>query len=254
VTNERFGTSVERERRFAENGSGAEAKGPGRKKSRRTKLLIWLLVDAIVLATVLGLLFYRPRGYDPVIAPLDDDDSVHPYIHRELYSTLYNGAQSQEPFDLEVLEEPLNEAVAQAGWPQQSEGIALSAPEIAFAEGRIVLMGTADVEGAEFIVTIELTPEIGEQGLLTVSVTKVRVGAMNVTPLAKMMARKMYRERLELAPVDTEDLRSKIVASLLAEQSFDPVFRFEDKWVRLKEFDITPGRILARLVPAPRGQ
>lgn len=236
------------------NRAGAEGKGPKRKKSRRKKLLIWLLVDAIVLATVLGLLFHRPAGYNPIVAPPADDGSVHPYVHRELYSTLYNGAQSQRPFDLEVLAEPLNEAIAQAGWPQESEGIALSAPEIVFAEGRIVLMGTADIEGAEFVVTIELRPRVDDQGLLNVSVTKVKIGAMNVTPLAKMVARKMYRDRLALAPVDTEDLRSKIVASLLDEQPFDPVFRFEDKWVRLKEFDITPGRILAKLVPAPRGR
>lgn len=237
-----------------DNRAGAEGKGPKRRKSRRRKLLIWLLVDAIVLATVLGLLFHRPAAYHPIVAPPADDDSVHPYVHRELYSTLYNGAQSQRPFNLEVLAKPLNEAIAQAGWPQESEGIALSAPEIVFAEGRIVLMGTADVEGAEFIVTIELTPAVDDEGLLSVSVTKVKIGAMNVTPLAKMVARKMYRDRLALAPVDMEDLRSKIVASLLDEQPFDPVFRFEDKWVRLKEFDITPGRILARLVPAPRSK
>ena len=74
---------------------------------------------------------------------------------------------------------------------------------------------------------------------------------MNVTPLAKMMAKNMYRERIESAPVDTEDLRTKIAASLLNEEPFEPILKVEDKWVRLKGFDLTDGKLTAQFVPAP---
>ena len=35
-----------------------------------------------------------------------------------------------------------------------------------------------------------------------------------------------------------EDWRTKIAASLLAEEPFEPVFPVEDKWIRLESFNI----------------
>jgi len=67
----------------------------------------------------------------------------------------------------------------------ESEGVLLYAPAALFVPDAVVLMGTADVKGVEFIITIELEPKINEQGLLNLQVAKVKVGAMNITPLAK---------------------------------------------------------------------
>ena len=221
-----------------------------KKKSRRRKLLYWLLIDIVVAATVIGLLLYKPRRYNPVVAAGPDNGRVHPYISRDLGPQFYNGAQSQRPFEMVVLDKGLNQVISEAGWAQQSQGINLSRPAIQFVERRIVLMGTADMERAEFVVTIALEPALEDGGLLNLNVAKVKIGAMNITPLAKMVARKMYQERLESEPVDTRDLRAQIVASLLNEEPFDPVFKAEDKWVRLTAFEITEGKIVARFEPA----
>jgi hypothetical protein len=224
--------------------------GRRKKKSRWKKLFYWLLIDIAVAATVIGLLLYKPARYDPVVSAGPSNGRVHPYISRDVAPQFYNGAQSQRPFEMVVLDEGLNRVISEAGWAQQSEGISLSRPAIQFVERRIVLMGTADVEGAEFVVTIELEPMLEDQGLLNLNVVKVKVGAMNITPLAKMVARKMYQQRLETEPVDTRDMRAQIAASLLNEEPFDPVFKAEDKWVRLTDFEITEGKIVARFEPA----
>lgn len=223
--------------------------GGKRKTSRRRRLLYWLLIDIAVAAAVIGLLLYKPRRYDPVVSSGPGNGRVHPYISRDLGPQFYNGAQSQRPFEMMVLDKGLNEVISEAGWAQQSEGINLSRPAIQFVDGRIVLMGTADVEGAEFVVTIELKPVLEDQGLLNLNVAKVKIGAMNITPLAKLVARKMYQQRLETEPVDTRDLRAQIAASLLNEEPFDPVFKAEDKWVRLTDFEIAPGKLVARFEP-----
>jgi hypothetical protein len=222
-----------------------------RKKSRRRKLLYWLLIDVVIAAIVFGLLFYKPSRYNPVVSTATgaDSDRVHPYLHRELGSKFYNGAQSQRPFEMIVLDKGLNEAIAQVRWPQEAEGIAFSAPAVLFVPGRIVLMGTANIEGAEFVVTIELEPRMNGQKLLNLNVAKVKIGAMNITPLAKMIAKKMYQERLETEPVDTQDWRAKIAASLLNGEAFEPIFPAEDKRVRLKSFNITQGKLIAQLIP-----
>ncbi len=220
-----------------------------RKISRRRKLLIWLAVDLAVAAVLIALLVYRPAGYRPVApAPNADGETVHPYLHRDLASTFYNKAQERRPFEMVVLDQKLNEAIADKKW--QSEGVLLSAPQVLFEPGRIVLMGMADVEGAGFVVTVELTPQLNEQGYLDLAVEKVKVGAMNVTPLAKMMGRKMYQEQIDTGAIDMDNLGTKIVAALLAGKPFDPLLEVDDKWVRLKSFDITQGKLTTHFIPA----
>ena len=224
-----------------------------RKKSRRRKLLLWLGVDLAVAALVLALFLHRPSQYHPAALgrPDPNNQQVDPYLYRDLSSQFYNGAQKQQPFAMVVLDQALNQAIAQLKWPQVSGGVTFSAPQVLFTRGRVALMGTTAVQGAEFVVTIEFGPRLDDQGHLNLLVEKVKVGAMNVTPLAKMMARKMYRERIESTAVDMQDLRTKIAASLFNEEPFEPLVKIEDKWVRLKSLDITNGKLTARFDPAP---
>lgn len=224
-----------------------------RKKSRRRKLFLWLLIDLAVAAALILLLLHKPAGYRPVrpLAGVDPNEQQVPrYITHELGRTFYNGAQEQQPFEMIVLENRLNEAVAQAGWLQESAGIGLSGPAIAFTPGRMVLMGTADVEGAGFVITVEIGPRMTEDGRLNLVLEKVKVGVMNVTPLARIMGRKMYRDRIAAGDVDTDDWRTKIAASLLNGEPVEPVLPVEDKWVRLKGLEIIAGRLTAQFVPA----
>lgn len=223
-----------------------------KKRSKRKKIFYWLLIDATVAVVVIALLLYKPVHYRPAIQRLtgSNDERVHPYLSHDIGPQLYNGAQSQEPFDLVVSDRALNEAIAQFRWPRETGGVVFSAPEILFQPGRIVLMGTANIESADLVITVELEPQFGDTGRLNLNVDKVKVGAMNITPLAKMVARKQYQERLETVPVDTDDIRTKIAGSLLAGESFEPVFEVDDKWVRLKSFSISPGKFEATLIPA----
>lgn len=219
-----------------------------RKTSRRKKLLIWLGVDLCVAAVVLLLLLHKPSRYNPPAPTATDPNGqqVDRYLTHDLSSKFYNGAQRQKPFDLVVLDQALNQAIAQLKWPQESGGVTLSMPQVSFVPGRIVLMATTKVEGADLVLTLEFGPRVDEQGNLNLLVEKVKVGAMNVTPLAKMMAKKMYQERLASAPVDMQDLRTKIAASLFSEEPFEPILKVEDKWVRLTGVELTDGKLTAR--------
>lgn len=226
-----------------------------KKKSRRRKLVIWLLVDLAVVAVILALLLYKPARYHPALSTLPPDpngDRVHPYLSHELMPKLYNGAQRQRPFEMVVLDQRLNEAIAQETWYQDAGGVFLSAPQVLFTPGQVILMGTASIEGAQFVVTIELGPQLDEDGRLNLLVEKVKVGAVNITPLAKAMARKMYRDRLAAGAIDTENIGTKVAASLLNEEPFDPIFTVEDKRVRLTGFGLVDGRLTAQFTPAPK--
>jgi len=223
-----------------------------RKKARFKKLVIWLLVDLAVAAIIFALLLYRPGRYKP--ADLSSGSykrgQVSPYLTNELSPKIYNNTQRGKPFELVVTQKGLNDIITRGNWPMESEGILLYAPAALFVPGTVVLMGTADVKGVEFIITIELEPKINEQGLLNLQVAKVKVGAMNITPLAKMMAKKMYLQRINDLDVDKEAVQTKIVASLLTDEPFQPVFPIDDKKVRIEKITVAKEKLLLRLVPA----
>jgi uncharacterized protein YpmS len=222
-----------------------------RKKSRRKKLVFWLLIDLTAAVVVFLLLIYRPGSYKPV-----DFDSlgyeqgqVSPYLTHVLSPQFYNNSQRGEPFDLVITQDGINEIVAGSGWPKYSGGVMLYAPAVLFVPGSVVLMGTANAKGVEVVITIELAPKIDERKLLSLHVEKVKIGAVNVTPLARMMSKKIYAEKLAGMDVDTEALQTKIVGSLLNEEPFDPVFEVENSRVRIEEITIRKETLTVHFVP-----
>jgi len=221
------------------------------KKKRKFKRRHWLLIDLTVVIIVIALLLYKPAGYKPVDAAWSGDKKgrVHPYL-TQLSAKIYNDAQLEEPFELVILQEKINQVIAR--WSQASEGIILSAPSVLFVPGCVMLMATAQVKGVELIVTIELKPEIDQDRLLHLQVAKVKIGAMNITPLARVMAKRMYEERLMTTPIDTSAWQAKIAAALLNNEPFDPVFPVPDTRVkvRVQKIIIQKGQLIARLVPA----
>lgn len=229
--------------------TAGESKIP-KKKSRLKRLVIWLFIDLTVVAAVIILLLYRPGRYDPISAAGFKPGQVSPYL-TFFHSAVYNGAQLKEPFDVAVSEEGINDMIARGDWPLENDGVMLYAPAVVLEPGMAVLMGTANLRGMEFVVTIELEPIIDEKGLLNLTVGKLKVGAMNITPIARLIAKKMYADQIAAAPVDKDSWRTKIVASLLNEEPFQPVFPIGDKKnrVRVDKVSIQKGEISLRLIP-----
>ncbi len=223
-----------------------------RKKTRIKKLIIWLSVDLVVVAVVLTLLLHTPDRYAP--ADIDSFDhepgQVSPYLTHELSPQFYNGAQRGEPFELVITQKGINEIVAGWGWPRMSDGAMLYAPAVLFVPNSVVLMGTVSVKGIDFVVTIVLQPKINKEGLADLRITEVKVGAMNITPLAKLIAKKMYAKRIGTVHVDTKAIEAQIAASLLNEKSFEPVFEVDKRRVRIETITVEKERLTVRLVPA----
>ncbi|MFC1634667.1 hypothetical protein ACFL5Z_07470 [Planctomycetota bacterium] len=223
-----------------------------RKNTRLKKLIIWLSIDLVVVAVLLTLLLHTPSRYTPADIDSFDHDpgQVSPYLTHELSPQFYNGAQRGEPFELVITQKGINEIVAGWGWPRMSEGALLYAPAVLFVPNSVVLMGTVSIKNVEFVVTIALEPKINEEGLANLRVTEVKVGAMNITPLAKLVAKKMYAKRINTAHVDTKAIEAKIAASLLNGESFEPVFEVDKRKVRIEKIDVDKEKLTARLIPA----
>jgi hypothetical protein len=162
---------------------------------------------------------------------------------------IYNNAQLGEPFDLVVIQKGINDIVARAKWPKELDGIRFSVPEVLFVPDSIVLMGTAFLGGVEFVVTVMAEAALDQEQLLNLRVSKVKIGAVNVTLIAKVIAKRIYQRRFATANTDSEDWRAQIAASLLNNEPFEPVFKVEDKKVRVEKITFMPGKVTIRLVP-----
>ena len=227
------------------------------RKKKKFKKRYWLLLDLVLAIVILALLFYKPARYRPpdTVPAGNRQEEISPYLTNVLLPQIYNGAQRDEPFDVDVIQKGINETIARFQWPRESNGVTLSAPTVFFVPENIVLMGTANIKGAELVVTIVAKPSLDEQGLLHLRVEKVKIGAMNITPIARLMAKRMYTERLATVPVDTGNLRAKIAASLLNDEPFEPIFNIRDifddvdKKVRVDKITITQKKLKIRLVP-----
>ncbi|MCX5634959.1 MAG: hypothetical protein NTW55_03835, partial [Planctomycetota bacterium] len=138
---------------------------------------------------------------------------------------------------------------ASSKWPKESEGAKILTPQVFFVPEGAVVMGPVVMKGIEFVVTIELRPVFDAKGLLNLNVEHVKIGAMNITLVARIVARKMYTQQLDKSEVDTENILAKIAGSLLNGEPFEPVFKVEKKKVRIEKIKITQGKLTARLIP-----
>jgi len=219
------------------------------RKKRKFKKLYWLLLALAAASIPLVLLLYKPTHYDP--PDFAHSKEVSPYLTHELSPQFYNGAQRGEPFDLVVLQKGINDIVARSKWPREFDGVSFSTPAVLFVPDSIVLMAAVNIKGVEFVVTIVAEPKIDDHGLLNLRVTKVKVGAMNITILARVMARRIYQQRLATTPLNTQNLGAQIAASILNDEPFEPVFEVEDKKLRVKKITITREKLILHLAPIP---
>jgi len=228
------------------------------RKKRKFKKRYWLLIDLAVAMVIFALLLYKPARYKPpdAIPAGNNQREVSPYLTNVLLPQLHNGAQRDEPFEMVVTQKGINEIIAWSKWPKESEGVTFTAPVVFFAPDNIELMGTANIKGVDLVISVMAEPRLDEEGLLNLHVTKVKIGAMNITPVARMIAKRMYAERLETMPIDREDLRTQIAASLLNDEPFEPVFDIADifenerKKLRIEKVTIQKEKLTLRLAPA----
>jgi hypothetical protein len=238
---------------FKQKRSSLDSRKEKKKKRSPRKLIAWVIGDLTIAIILILLLLHTPAGYKPAQVDVSEDapEQVHRYL-TYLGSELYNGAQTREAFDLVVLEPGINQAIAQSNWPKQSEGISFSRPTATFSPEGITLMGTANIEGVDLVVTLAGQPSLIGDGQLKLHLSAVRVGAMNVTPMARIIARKMYRDQREYLTLDPEDLQARIAAGLIDDQPFDPVFSIEGRSVRLTDLSLEEDRMTLRFMPLGR--
>lgn len=216
-------------------------------KKRVYLLLAVLVVVLAVVIAVFTLLLHRPAYYKPL--DFGNSKEVSVYLTHELLPELYNGAQQQEPFNLVVTESGINDIVARLEWPKKFGNVEFSAPMVLFLPNSIILMGTLFLDGSEFIIAIAVEPKLDAAGLLNLQVMSVKIGAVDITPIAAALAKRIYQQRIATKGIDTKNLWAQVMQSLLHGKAFEPIFNIADKKVRVEKIKIEQKKLTVRLSP-----
>jgi len=218
------------------------------RKHYALKLTLLTAAGLIVALTITAvLLLHKPSGYEPPQAI--EDRQVSKYLTHVISQDLYNGAQAGEPFDLLITEEGIGDIIARSGWPKQVGEASFATPEVKFEPDSILLRGMVNLDTVELFVVIEGTGRIDEQGLLHLNVTRVKIGAVSVTTVAKLLAGAIYNNEATRRQLEDDDWRAKLMAALLLDTPFEPVFEIEETKVRIDNVRIEAGKVTIHFVP-----
>jgi hypothetical protein len=226
-------------------------KTPG-KKNKKTALW-FILTDIALVFIILGicalLLKHTPSEYNPPSFIKTQSQQICPYLTSEILAKFYNGIKRNEPFTMEISQDGVNESIISLGWPQMYQGIIFSTPVIKFEKNACMAMGRVNYNGVDTVLTVEMQPIFDTEGKLTLQLSKVKTGALNITYFAKKAAQKVYNDQFAGISPDPEDLVACIVGSILADKAFLPAFKADKHKFKVDKIQLESKKVSVRFVP-----
>ena len=212
------------------------------KKKRRFQVKhICFLFGIICISAVffIFLLFYRPGGFGGV--DVHDGNDMSSYLTHKLLPEIYNQSQYGEVFEVDFSAEGINDIISCSKWPRGSDEVLFSIPKVGFHPEAMVLHGIVTIKEMPFAVTMEVEPEIDDAGLLHINVSMIRVGALQITPIARLVWQNLYRDWSGRSENADKNLEGKILRSLFEGEGIEPVFELHERQICIESIDIYYG-------------
>ncbi len=218
-------------------------KKPNKKFRLAIILSLWLLVGFLTFMLLLD----KPAGYTP--EDIKNDKCVSQYVTNELAPYVYNSLQKEQPFNITIPQSKTKEFISLIEWPIESEDVKISAPQAFFVDNGLVIRANAQTKGLNFVITVIISGMIDKTGMMTLNISKINIGSMNITFVAKIIAKKMYQHRAKQENYSKDTIGAAIAASLLNGQSFDPVFEIRHRKVRIDKITVTKSQLEMTMTP-----
>jgi len=227
-------------------------KQPDNKKSKKHRkkfklviiLSLWLLVGFLTSMLLLD----KPQGYSP--EEIKNDKNVSQYVTNELAPYVYNNIQKGQSFDIIIPQSKTKEFVSLIEWPIESEDVTISAPQAFFVDNGLVMRANARTRGLNFVITLLISGMVDETGMMNLRLDKIMIGSMNITFIAKIIAKKMYQHRVKQEDYSTDGIGADIAGSLLGNQPFEPIFETRGRKVRIEQLKVQKSQLQITLTPA----
>ena len=219
-------------------------------KKTKFRKYFWpaIIIALTLLVLILLLTVHKPRRYAPL--KVADQNQISPYLTHHLLPALYNGAQFGDPFEIVMTQAGLNDILARSPWLIKLHNITLADPQIILLPQQIVLMATAKTSPVELVATVELNPTINTLGQLNLHVSRVKLGEIDITAVAKLIGDKAYSDWLASTGMEPNNIAAQVCRSLLNDESFEPVFEFSGKLLRIRQIKTAANQLTVSIVPA----
>jgi len=216
---------------------------------KKVKKIFWfaLLFILTVLVAALVLFAHKPGRYAPV--KVTDVNQVSPYLTRQLLPAVYNGAQIGRPFEVVITQQGLNDIIARFREPVKLDNLTLTDPQVLLLPNQIILMATVKTSPLDLFTTVELKPEINQNGLMILHVKNISLGLVNITHIAISAGNKAYSNWLSSTGNEPNDIAAQICRSLLNNEPFEPAFEIGDRKVRVSKINIANETMTIQLTP-----
>ena len=180
---------------------------------------------------------------------LENASEVSPYLTYKL-ADLFNNAQLDEPFNMLIEQQGLNDIVARGQWPVVLKPVTISAPSAVFAPKQIYIMATIQLSGFPTVATVKAEPVIDKNGLIVFNVRSVMLGSVPVTTLAKNIARTITDQQLKNLDPDTWERR--LWRGLLDNEPVKPTFEIYKDTVRITKITLENEKLTLLMEPVPK--
>ncbi|MCK5564484.1 MAG: hypothetical protein KAJ07_04505 [Planctomycetes bacterium] len=206
------------------------------------------VIFAIVLVVILLVVLFtvKPGRYKPFRS--DGSDLVSPYLTHRLAPEFLNNVQLDEPFDMVIEQDGINDIVSRIGWFDDSGKVTVSAPSIVFRRDVFYIMATVKVACVPTVVTIIASPSV-DNGMIIFNLRKVKFGSMPMTAVAKKIVRKMVDE--QMADVAEDDTQKRFWRALLDNEPFDPSFTVYDSQIKITNATFEKQKLTITIMPIP---
>jgi uncharacterized protein YpmS len=219
----------------------------------KNKKYLWPVIPIALVVLAIALVMHKPKDYAPLL--IADQNQISAYLTNYLMPTIYNNSQLDEPFEVVITEEGLNDTIARWRQPMNFNNITFTDPQVILTQKQIIFMATARTRLAGPILTVRITPAINSFGRLNIHVDSISLGVAGITTLAKSKVNKAFADWLSFTGTDPNDTPAQICKSMLNDEPFEPVFKVNDKSLRLCKIKLEAKKITALLLPlsdAPR--
>jgi len=203
------------------------------------------LVSVAVVVFLCALIFHTPKPLQNW--PRQRSNQISRNLTHILATNLFANLQKNEPFQLRLSEDNINEMLSHAGYPEKQNDTVIHQPRVILLERTLVCMVNMDYKGLKFSVTAEIVPFLNKDGLLEIDISKVRIGALPVTFLAK----KVYSDRYanHSANPAKQNWQKKLEKALFTDTPVEPVLEIYQRRIRITSVRITDGNIKVEFAP-----
>ena len=207
-----------------------------KKRNCRPLRWFWTLCILLALLTAAGIFLCRqsPRAYQP--RPVEKPQQVSLYLTHQLGPDFYNQVQLDEPFELRVEQDGLNDILRNWSWPQKAGNTAFSDPVVLFDEQAIYLMGTVEYKGISSILTIIASPAIDPEGNLSLNIDSIWLGKLPAKTLISHLAQYAFQQ--SLSEFENEPQLEEIVRSIIYGKPFNSTFEISGRNVTVTQITL----------------